>query len=342
MQTTPADHGPRPRSRSIRADYSRRSAGRAAARARGSGRAGREPRRAARATRAGAARTAPLRANVAAVGGSQQPSSSDGESARITRRSSFLAVFESMSCPQTARSSACATVAVRTGRSPRKCFGRARRAAGRRAKRRRNSEWSSSSASAQRSLLGSLRRLGPDRHDCRRGDCQARATASATAGREEPVPHRRVASPASRADSSSEYGPLGRTAISTMSASLLPRLDTAGRASCGGLRSALPFDAVARPVTAPDLVIGLVLVAAVVVLFAHGHGRRANAILADPRRTPGVLNPDVTQANIRSTICRTAGRRRSARRSRTRTRSRRSRCGSTARRARCPTTRRIT
>ena len=39
--------------------------------------------------------------------------------------------------------------------------------------------------------------------------------------------------------------------------------------------------------------------------------RRSDAILsvcppgivADPRRTPGVLNPDVTQANIRSTIC---------------------------------------
>ena len=46
------------------------------------------------------------------------------------------------------------------------------------------------------------------------------------------------------------------------------------------------------------------LAAAVVVLFTHGHGRNANAILADPKRTPGVLNPNVTQANIRSTICR--------------------------------------
>jgi hypothetical protein len=45
------------------------------------------------------------------------------------------------------------------------------------------------------------------------------------------------------------------------------------------------------------------LVAAVVLLFTHGHGNRANAILADPVRTPGVLNPDVTQANIRSTVC---------------------------------------
>ena len=59
-----------------------------------------------------------------------------------------------------------------------------------------------------------------------------------------------------------------------------------------------------RPLTPVDLLIGLALVAAVVLLFSHGHGHRADAILADPARTPGVLNPDVTQANIRSTICR--------------------------------------
>jgi hypothetical protein len=41
-----------------------------------------------------------------------------------------------------------------------------------------------------------------------------------------------------------------------------------------------------------------------VVAFAGVPKRRAPAILADPARTPGVLNPDVTQANIRSTICR--------------------------------------
>jgi hypothetical protein len=46
------------------------------------------------------------------------------------------------------------------------------------------------------------------------------------------------------------------------------------------------------------------MVAAVLLFFARGHGRPANAILADPLRTPGVLNPVVTQANIRSTICR--------------------------------------
>jgi hypothetical protein len=46
-----------------------------------------------------------------------------------------------------------------------------------------------------------------------------------------------------------------------------------------------------------------VVIAAVLVLFTHRHSR-TNAILASPTRTPGVLNPDVTQANIRSTVCR--------------------------------------
>jgi hypothetical protein len=61
---------------------------------------------------------------------------------------------------------------------------------------------------------------------------------------------------------------------------------------------------VPRSVTAVDLLIALLLVTAVVVAFAPVHGHGAQAILADPVRTPGVLNPDVTQANIRSTICR--------------------------------------
>jgi hypothetical protein len=60
----------------------------------------------------------------------------------------------------------------------------------------------------------------------------------------------------------------------------------------------------AKPLTPADLLLGFVLVAAVVLVFAHGRGQRTHAILADPARTPGVLNPDVTQANIRSTICR--------------------------------------
>jgi hypothetical protein len=57
---------------------------------------------------------------------------------------------------------------------------------------------------------------------------------------------------------------------------------------------------VARPL---DLLLAVLVVVAIVLLFAHGRAHRAPAILADPIRTPGVLNPDVTQANIRSTIC---------------------------------------
>jgi hypothetical protein len=61
---------------------------------------------------------------------------------------------------------------------------------------------------------------------------------------------------------------------------------------------------VPRSVTPVDLLLALLLVTAVVVAFAPVHGHGTPAILADPVRTPGVLNPDVTQANIRSTICR--------------------------------------
>jgi hypothetical protein len=44
------------------------------------------------------------------------------------------------------------------------------------------------------------------------------------------------------------------------------------------------------------------LVAAVVVLWPHHH-EAPPPYYADPARTPGVLNPEVTQATIRSTIC---------------------------------------
>jgi hypothetical protein len=56
-----------------------------------------------------------------------------------------------------------------------------------------------------------------------------------------------------------------------------------------------------------DLVLAVVAIAIVVVALAPrggGASGGSHAIVADPRRTPGVLNPDVTQANIRSTICR--------------------------------------
>jgi hypothetical protein len=46
-----------------------------------------------------------------------------------------------------------------------------------------------------------------------------------------------------------------------------------------------------------------VLVLALVLrLESHGGGA-SGAVLADPVRTPGILNPDVTQANIDATIC---------------------------------------
>jgi hypothetical protein len=56
--------------------------------------------------------------------------------------------------------------------------------------------------------------------------------------------------------------------------------------------------------TGPDFLLAAALVAAVVIAFlALRPHAAANAIVADPVRTPGVLNPDVTQADIRSTIC---------------------------------------
>jgi len=52
-----------------------------------------------------------------------------------------------------------------------------------------------------------------------------------------------------------------------------------------------------------DLVLAAIAIAIVVVALAPRGGGGAHGIVADPRRTPGVLNPDVTQANVRSTIC---------------------------------------
>ncbi|MGZ4290608.1 MAG: hypothetical protein ACXVQZ_08335 [Gaiellaceae bacterium] len=48
--------------------------------------------------------------------------------------------------------------------------------------------------------------------------------------------------------------------------------------------------------------VALLLVA--LVLRVEGYGApAAGSVVADPERTPGVLNPDVTQATIGSTIC---------------------------------------
>jgi hypothetical protein len=52
-----------------------------------------------------------------------------------------------------------------------------------------------------------------------------------------------------------------------------------------------------------DLVLAVTAIAIVVVALAPRGGAGAHGIVADPRRTPGVLNPDVTQATIGETIC---------------------------------------
>jgi hypothetical protein len=63
---------------------------------------------------------------------------------------------------------------------------------------------------------------------------------------------------------------------------------------------------VGRRATPSDLLLVLVLLGILAIVLTRvggGHGQRS-AFVADPVRTPGVVNPDVTQANIRSTICR--------------------------------------
>jgi hypothetical protein len=47
----------------------------------------------------------------------------------------------------------------------------------------------------------------------------------------------------------------------------------------------------------------LVLLVVALALKLEGRSTSVGAVVADPVRTPGVLNPDVTQATIRSTIC---------------------------------------
>jgi hypothetical protein len=61
-----------------------------------------------------------------------------------------------------------------------------------------------------------------------------------------------------------------------------------------------------RRATAADLLLLLLVLGVVAIVLTRvggGHGVRP-LVVADPVRTPGVLNPEVTQANIRSTVCR--------------------------------------
>ena len=242
-QTTPADQGPSPRSRSIRRTTA--SVGRPWSRSSSRLRQSRTtvaPRRSCSPSRRSA--TGETAASVEVCGGSHRsvaatvPSLSRLCSARMTRRSSLRAVFESMSCPQTARSRAWATVAVRTGRRPRRCFA-ARPSRGSPATSPRNSEWSSSSAKTQRSF--SAASADSDRIvTVPSGDCHAWATAPQQRAVMTPSCTRRVASPdeprgerervrTARADDDFGHVP-----------SLLPRLDTAARASCDGRDRCLP------------------------------------------------------------------------------------------------------
>ena len=152
------------------------------------------------------------------VGETWSRSSAGMHSARTIVCSSRRARFASMSWPQNARSSACATFGTRTGRSPRSSRD-ARPSNGSSRTRRRKSEWSSSSASSQR--MRSAAAAEPARIvTVPSDDCHARAssarpsTASACVSR--PSRNVRVASLASRAESASEYGPRGATASSRL------------------------------------------------------------------------------------------------------------------------------
>ncbi len=58
--------------------------------------------------------------------------------------------------------------------------------------------------------------------------------------------------------------------------------------------------------TTSRLLVAVALVLALAALWllaARRSGPSAHAVLADPVRTPGVLNPEVTQATILATIC---------------------------------------
>jgi hypothetical protein len=53
-----------------------------------------------------------------------------------------------------------------------------------------------------------------------------------------------------------------------------------------------------------DLLVGLLVIGLVVVVFSHlSHHGSSAVVLPNPTLSPGVINPDVTQANIGKTIC---------------------------------------
>jgi hypothetical protein len=150
-------------------------------------------------------------ARSAAVGGTCKPPTS-GVAARMTLRSIWRARRDSISCPQNARSSACATVASRTGLSPRR-WTTACRSSGSRRKRWRNGAWSSSSASMNRSRSTAARdrarRTIVPSTRCHAAPSSPPGSAAVTT----PLRTIRVASPP-RSESASEYAPRGRIAVS--------------------------------------------------------------------------------------------------------------------------------
>jgi hypothetical protein len=63
---------------------------------------------------------------------------------------------------------------------------------------------------------------------------------------------------------------------------------------------------VTTPLSVPRLLVAaalLVAIGALAIRLEQRGGPGAGAVLADPVRTPGILNPEVTQDNIGSTIC---------------------------------------
>jgi hypothetical protein len=52
-----------------------------------------------------------------------------------------------------------------------------------------------------------------------------------------------------------------------------------------------------------DLLVAAAVVLLAAALFVHRPAADTPVVRADPVRTPGAINPDVTQANIRRTIC---------------------------------------
>jgi hypothetical protein len=61
---------------------------------------------------------------------------------------------------------------------------------------------------------------------------------------------------------------------------------------------------VTRRASALDVLLAVALVAVLAAGALQLRRAQATRLVADLERTPGVVNPDVTQANIRSTICR--------------------------------------